>query len=59
MVEANSIIAPGAVVGPGQVVPAGQLWAESPAKMIRALTAAEIASITDVVGQTVIIFYVI
>lgn len=47
IVESNTIISPGAVVTPGTKVAAGELWAGSPAKKVRALTADEIASIAD------------
>ena len=47
MVESNSIVAPGAVVTPGTTVKAGEYWAGAPAKMVRALTPVEIATITD------------
>lgn len=45
VVESNSIIEAGAVVTPGTVVPSGELWAGTPAKKVRSLTAEEIASI--------------
>lgn len=44
-VETHSMIAPGSVVTPGTKVASGELWAGSPAKKVRALTADEIASI--------------
>ena len=47
VVESNSIVAPGAVVTPGTTVNAGEYWAGAPAKMVRALTPAEIAAISD------------
>jgi carbonic anhydrase/acetyltransferase-like protein (isoleucine patch superfamily) len=45
VVETHSMIAPGSVVTPGTTVASGELWAGSPAKKVRALTADEIASI--------------
>jgi carbonic anhydrase/acetyltransferase-like protein (isoleucine patch superfamily) len=47
VVESHSMIAPGAIVTPGTVVKGGEYWAGSPAKMVRALTPMEIASIAD------------
>jgi carbonic anhydrase/acetyltransferase-like protein (isoleucine patch superfamily) len=40
-VESNSIVAPASVVTPGTVVKSGELWAGTPAKMVRALTEEE------------------
>jgi carbonic anhydrase/acetyltransferase-like protein (isoleucine patch superfamily) len=47
VVETHSVIAPGAIVTPGTKVASGELWAGSPAKKVRALTADEIASIAE------------
>lgn len=52
VVESHSIVAPGSVVTPGTKVPSGELWAGSPAKKVRALTAEEIASIADSATDT-------
>jgi len=43
LVEADSLIAGGAVVAPGTVVPSGTLWRGNPARCARELTAEEIA----------------
>ena len=55
VVESNSIVAPASIVTPGTTVPEGQLWAGSPAKMVRALTADEIAGITARAMETVLL----
>mmetsp|Transcript_35497 Transcript_35497/g.54568 ORF Transcript_35497/g.54568 Transcript_35497/m.54568 type:complete len:281 (-) Transcript_35497:77-919(-) len=52
VVGANSIVAAGAVVTPGTKIGEGQLWAGSPAKMVRKLTDEEIASIADTAKDT-------
>ncbi len=44
-VESGAMVAAGALVTPGKRVPAGQLWAGSPAKLMRELTEEEKASI--------------
>lgn len=54
-VDSNSIISPGAVVTPGTKVPSGELWAGSPAKKVRELSAAEIASINEKASNTVLL----
>lgn len=46
VVETNSIVAPASIVTPGTTVKSGELWAGSPAKMVRVLTEEEIAGIT-------------
>lgn len=45
VVEPGSIVAAGALVTPGKRVPAGQLWAGSPARYVRDVTAEELADI--------------
>ena len=47
VVESNAIIAAGAIVTPGTTVKAGELWAGSPAKMVRKVTAEELQSMTE------------
>lgn len=47
VLESNTIVAPGAVVTPGTVCKGGFLYAGSPAKEVRELTAEEIASIVQ------------
>jgi gamma-carbonic anhydrase len=54
VVESNSIVAPSSVVTPGTTVTGG-LWAGSPARMVRALTEAEIASIAERASDTVLL----
>ncbi|HRI76290.1 MAG TPA: gamma carbonic anhydrase family protein [Alphaproteobacteria bacterium] len=44
-VESGAMVAAGALVTPGKRVPAGQLWAGSPARFMRELTAEEKAYI--------------
>jgi len=44
--EPGSIVAAGAVVPPGSVVRTGQIWAGSPAKLLRTLTAEEAAFVS-------------
>lgn len=44
VVEKNAIIAAGAVVTPGTTVGEGQYWSGSPAKMVRKVSAEELAS---------------
>ena len=55
IVESNSIVAPAAIVTPGTTIPEGQLWAGSPAKMVRPLTEEEIAGITARAMETVLL----
>lgn len=55
VVESNSIVAPSSIVTPGTKVTGGHLWAGSPAKMVRALTEAEIASIGERASDTVLL----
>jgi gamma-carbonic anhydrase len=55
VVESHSIIAPAAIVTPGTKVASGQLWAGSPAKMVRSLTEEEIAGITARAMETVLL----
>ena len=45
VVEPGSIVAAGALVTPGKRVPSGQLWAGSPARYVRDVTAEELADI--------------
>eukprot|EP00559_Dactyliosolen_fragilissimus_P008702 CAMPEP_0184873112 /NCGR_PEP_ID=MMETSP0580-20130426/41659_1 /TAXON_ID=1118495 /ORGANISM="Dactyliosolen fragilissimus" /LENGTH=277 /DNA_ID=CAMNT_0027375977 /DNA_START=580 /DNA_END=1413 /DNA_ORIENTATION=- len=52
VVNSNAIIAPGSILTPGTKVPSGELWAGSPAKMVRKLTDDEIASITNSADDT-------
>lgn len=47
ILESNTIIAPGSIVTPGTVCKAGYLYAGSPAKEVRELTAEELASILE------------
>lgn len=42
VVESNSIVAPGAIFTPGTRIEGGQLWAGSPAKFVRKVTADEL-----------------
>ena len=51
-VQSNAVVAPGAMVLPGNVVGSGQLWQGSPAKHLRDLTEAEVASIPAAAEQT-------
>lgn len=46
-VGSNSIVESGSIVSPGTTIPDGQVWAGSPAKMIRAVTKEDIECITD------------
>ena len=41
IVETGAMVAAGAVVGPGKRVPSGELWAGTPARLMRKLTEAE------------------
>jgi len=52
VVQENSVVESGAIVTPGTVVNSGELWAGSPAKMVRKLTEDEIASIGVGVEET-------
>ena len=45
VVESHTIIAPGSVVTPGTRIPSGEMWAGSPAKMVRKLTQEEMDNI--------------
>ncbi|SOD97891.1 gamma carbonic anhydrase family protein [Caenispirillum bisanense] len=45
VVEGGAMVAAGALVSPGKVVKSGQLWAGTPAKYIRDLTAEELESL--------------
>lgn len=47
VVETDAMVAAGALVTPGKRVPSGELWAGSPAKFFRKLTADEIKHIGD------------
>jgi len=53
----NSVIAPAAIVTPGTKVPSGELWAGSPAKKLRSLSADEIASISESAHDTLELAY--
>lgn len=55
VVESNSIVAPASIVTPGTIVKGGQLWAGSPARMVRALTETEIAGILSRSSETVLL----
>lgn len=55
VVESNSIVAPASVVTPGTTVKSGELWAGSPARMVRVLTEEEIAGITARASETVLL----
>jgi carbonic anhydrase/acetyltransferase-like protein (isoleucine patch superfamily) len=52
IVDSHSIISPGAVVTPGTRIPSGEMWAGSPAKLVRKLTSEEIASIATYAEDT-------
>jgi carbonic anhydrase/acetyltransferase-like protein (isoleucine patch superfamily) len=43
MVESDAMLAAGALLTPGKIVRSGELWAGRPAKLLRLLSAAEIA----------------
>lgn len=45
VVRRHAMVAAGALVTPGKIVPGGELWAGSPARKMRDLTAAEIDNI--------------
>ena len=47
VVESRAMVAAGAMITPGKRVKAGELWAGSPAKLMRPLTAEEIAGFAD------------
>ncbi len=51
VVESGAMVAAGALVTPGKRVPRGELWAGSPAKLMRALTGQEAAGLTDIAGR--------
>ncbi len=55
VIELDAIIAPGAVVAADTHVGAAQLWAGSPARYVRDLTAAEIASVHESVAQAALL----
>lgn len=55
IVEMNAIIAPGAVVTPGTKVKMGELWSGSPAKKERMRTDQEIAGISSIALETVVL----
>lgn len=50
-VEGGGMVAAGAVVTPGKVVAAGELWAGKPAKLMRAMSAAERAQVPYLVDH--------
>lgn len=45
VVRAGAMLAAGALLTPGKAVPPGELWGGSPARLLRAMTDAEIANI--------------
>lgn len=45
--EQGSIVAGGAMVPPGVTIPSGQIWAGTPARFLRALTADEAMFVTS------------
>ncbi len=47
VVETGAMVAAGALVTPGKVVKAGELWGGSPARMLRRLTAEELAGFPE------------
>ena len=53
VVETGAMVAAGALVTPGKRVPARELWAGSPARMMRALSEADVASFADTVERYV------
>ena len=52
VVEEKAMVGPASVVTPGTKVGTGELWAGAPAKKVRALTEAEIASIPALALET-------
>lgn len=46
-VGSHSIVTGGSIVSPGTTIPDGQVWAGSPAKMLRAVTKEDLEAITD------------
>lgn len=48
----NAVVAPGSVVPPGTTIPAGELWAGSPAKSVRKLSAEEVTAIAATADET-------
>jgi carbonic anhydrase/acetyltransferase-like protein (isoleucine patch superfamily) len=53
VVETGAMVAAGALVTPGKRVPAGELWAGSPAKKMRDLSADEIAGFQATIDRYV------
>lgn len=53
----NSIVAPASIVTPGTKIPGGELWSGSPATKERALTAEEIAEISEAAHETLELAY--
>ncbi len=47
MVEGQSVLAPGSLLPPGRLVPRGQLWAGTPARYVRDLTADEVGFVVS------------
>lgn len=47
VVESGGMVAAGALIAPGKRVGRGELWAGSPAKMMRSLSAEEISGFTE------------
>lgn len=55
VVESGAMVAAGALVTPGKRVPSGELWAGAPARKLRALSADEIAGLTDIARRYVLL----
>jgi carbonic anhydrase/acetyltransferase-like protein (isoleucine patch superfamily) len=53
VVESDSVISPGSIVTPGTKVGMGELWAGTPAKKVRSLSAEEKAEISELSLETV------
>ena len=53
----NSMVAPASIVTPGTKIPSGELWSGSPATKERALTAEEIAEISEAAHETLELAY--
>ena len=47
IIESDAMVAAGALITPGKVVKSGELWAGSPAKFVRNLTADQKEEILD------------
>ena len=55
VVESGAMVAAGALVTPGKRVPAGELWAGTPARRMRDVTAAEAANFPEVIDEYVML----